>query len=85
MHNRLFISLTNQSTNCYLKEIMTDLKIPKTMTFHMSRHTFRTIAARKGVRDTIAERIMGDAEGNDIKYIYTHLHNEDIVVEMIEK
>ncbi|GHU09245.1 hypothetical protein FACS189431_6980 [Alphaproteobacteria bacterium] len=42
---------------------MKDMKIEKTMTFHVSRHTWRTIAARKGIRDTIAERIMGHAEG----------------------
>ena len=29
--------------------------------------------------------IMGHAEGNDIKDIYTHLHDEDIVKEMRDK
>ncbi|KAA6318359.1 Tyrosine recombinase XerC [termite gut metagenome] len=82
---KIFTPLTNQPTNRYLKEIMADLKIEKTMTFHRARHTFRTIAARKGIRDTIAERVMGHAEGNDIKDIYTHLHDEDIVMEMVEK
>lgn len=61
------------------------MKIEKTMTFHVARHTWRTIAARRGIRDTIAERIMGHAEGNDIKDIYTHLHDEDIVAEVAEK
>ena len=82
---RIFSPLSNQPTNRYLKEIMKDLKINKTMTFHRARHTFRTIAAKKGVRDSIAERIMGHAEGNDIKDIYTHLHDEDIVKEMFDK
>ncbi|GHT34556.1 hypothetical protein AGMMS49574_22220 [Bacteroidia bacterium] len=54
-------------------------------TIHLARHTWRTIAAHKGIRDTIAERIMGHAEGNDIKDIYTHPHDEDIVAEMAEK
>lgn len=53
--------------------------------FHRARHSFRTIAAKKGIRDGIAERIMGHAEGNDIKDIYTHLHDEDIVKEMRDK
>ncbi|MFT4224308.1 site-specific integrase [Dysgonomonas sp.] len=82
---KIFAPLTNQPTNRYLKEIMKDLKINKTMTFHRARHSFRTIAAKKGIRDSIAERIMGHAEGNDIKDIYTHLHDEDIVREMLDK
>jgi len=82
---KIFQPLTNQPTNRYLKEIMKDLKINKTMTFHRARHSFRTIAAKKGIRDGIAERIMGHAEGNDIKDIYTHLHDEDIVQEMKDK
>lgn len=82
---KIFSPLTNQPTNRYLKEIMKDLKINKTMTFHRARHSFRTIAAKKGIRDSIAERMMGHAEGNDIKDIYTHLHDEDIVQEMLDK
>lgn len=82
---KIFSPLTNQPTNRYLKEIMKDLKINKTMTFHRARHSFRTIAAKKGIRDGIAERIMGHAEGNNIKDIYTHLHDEDIVQEMLDK
>jgi len=82
---KIFDPLTNQPTNRYLKEIMKDLKINKTMTFHRARHSFRTIAAKKGIRDSIAERIMGHAEGNDIKDIYTHLQDEDIVQEMLDK
>lgn len=82
---KIFSPLTNQPTNRYLKEIMKDLKIDKTITFHRARHSFRTIAAKRGVRDGIAERMMGHAEGNDIKDIYTYLHNEDIVQEMLNK
>jgi integrase len=58
---------------------MNDLKINKTMTFHTARYSFRTIIAKKGIRDGIAERMMGHAEDNDIKDIYIHLHDEDIV------
>lgn len=68
---KIFHPLTNQPTNRYLKEIMSDLKINKTMTFHHARHSFRTIAAKRDIRDGIAERIIRHAEGNDIKDIYT--------------
>lgn len=37
---KIFDPLTNQPTNRYLKEIMKDLKINKTMTFHSSRHAY---------------------------------------------
>jgi len=82
---KIFNPLTNQPTNRHLKDIMSELKIDKAMTFHRARHSFRTIAAKRGIRDSIAERIMGHAEGNDIKDIYTHLHDEDIVQEMLQK
>lgn len=82
---KIFQPLSNQPTNRYLKDIMSDLKINKAITFHRARHSFRTIAAKKGIRDGIAERIMGHAEGNDIKDIYTHLHDEDIIQEMKKK
>lgn len=81
----IFSPISNQPTNRYLKSIMKDLHIEKEMTFHRARHTFRTIAARKGINDGIAERIMGHAEGNEIKDIYIHLHDEDIIKEMIDK
>ena len=73
---KIFLPISNQPTNRYLKDIVLDLKIDKTMTFHRARHSFRTIAAKKGIRDGIAERI---------KDIYTHLHDEDIVKEMRDK
>lgn len=82
---KIFTPFTNQSTNCYLKEIMKDLNINKTMTFHRVRHTFRTIAAKRGIINSIAERIREHAEGNNIEDIYTHLHDEDIIKEMLEK
>lgn len=82
---KIFIPITNQVSNRYLKKIMKDLNIEKKITFHRARHSFRTIAARKGIQDNIAERMMGHAEGNDIKDIYTHLHDEDIIREMLNK
>lgn len=46
---------------------------------------FRTIAAKRYIRDSITERIMGYTEANDIKDIYTHLHDEDIMKEIFDK
>ena len=80
---KIFTSITNQASNRYLKNIMKDLNIEKTITFHRARHSFKTIAARKGMQSIIVERIMGHAEGNDIADIYTHLQDEDIIREML--
>lgn len=82
---KIFTPLTNQASNRYLKSIMKDLSIEKTITFHRARHSFKTIAARKGMQNTIVERIMGHADGNDIADIYTHLQDEDIIREMLNK
>jgi len=43
---------------------------------HCGRHTFRTIAAKKGIREEIAGRIMGHVKSNEIKDIYNHLHDD---------
>lgn len=82
---KIFTVLTNQPTNRYLKAIMIEQGINKQMTFHRARHSFRTIAAQRGIQENIAERIMGHAEGNDIKDIYTHLRDEDVIKEMLAK
>lgn len=82
---KIFIPITNQASNRYLKSIMKDLNIEKTITFHRARHSFKTIATRKGMQSIIVERIMGHAEGNDIADIYTHLQEEDIIREMLNK
>ena len=82
---KIFLPISNQPTNCYLKDITADLKIDKAMTFYRARHSLRTIATKKSIRDGIAERIMGYAEDNDIKDIFIHLHGEDIVKEVRDK
>ncbi len=76
---KIFLPISSQPTNRYLKDIMSDLKIDKTMTFHRARHSFRALAAKKGIRDRVAERIMVHAESNDVKDVYIRLHDEDIV------
>lgn len=80
---KIFTPLTNQVSNRYLKQIMTDLAIDKDITFHRARHSFKTITARKRMQSNIVERIMGHSEGNDIADIYTHLQDEDIIQEML--
>lgn len=44
----VFSPLSNCSFNRYLRDVMSELGINKRITFHRARHTFRTIAAKKG-------------------------------------
>lgn len=56
---KIFNPLQNQPTNRYLSAIMVEQNISKKITFHRSRHSFRTIAANKGIQESFAERMMG--------------------------
>lgn len=90
MKNHISFCVNNSKrlTFCFVNELQDVLRflvMENFLTFHRARHSFRTIATKKGVRDGIAGRIMGHAEGNDIKDIYTHLHDEDIVKEVRDK
>ncbi|BES62845.1 site-specific integrase [Dysgonomonas capnocytophagoides] len=82
---KIFFPLSNNTINRYLKKIIKEAGINKTITLHRARHTFRTIAAKKGIRDSIAERIMGHASRDSIQDIYMHLSDEDIVMEMRDR
>lgn len=46
------------------------------MAFHHPILSFLTLIAKRGIRDFIAEPIMGHAKGHYIKDIYTHLHGK---------
>ncbi|MDL2266326.1 tyrosine-type recombinase/integrase [Parabacteroides sp. OttesenSCG-928-G07] len=82
---KIFSMLSNQPTNRYLKKIMQEQGINKHMTFHRARHSFKTITAQRGILEKFAERMMGHTEGNDIKDIYTHLQDEDLIREILTK
>lgn len=82
---KIFSPLSNQPTNRYLAEIIKEAGIKKKITFHRARHSFRTIAARKGIREQVAELIMGHSAKNHIQAIYTHLTDEDLIHEMVSK
>lgn len=82
---KIFTPLSNQPTNRYLAEIIKEAHIDKKITFHRGRHSFRTIAARRGIREQVAELIMGHSAKNHIQAIYTHLTEEDLIQEMLAK
>lgn len=63
--------------NATLKEIQKDAKLEKNLTFHVSRHTWATMALRKGIRVEYVSKILGHA---DLKttMIYTKITNHDL-------
>lgn len=54
-----FTILSNQKTNAHLKEIQNLLKIKTTMTCHVARHTFATIALNCGVPIELVSDVLG--------------------------
>jgi site-specific recombinase XerD len=40
--DKIFMIISNQKTNAYLKELAKDCTISKNLTFHLARHTFAT-------------------------------------------
>ncbi|WP_034925006.1 site-specific integrase [Gillisia sp. CAL575] len=56
----LFPVFSNQKVNKYLKEVMLQLKIKKTITFHSARHTFATtVTLSNGVPIETVSKLLG--------------------------
>ncbi len=56
----IFPVFSNQKVNKYLKEIMEQLNIRKTITFHSARHTFATtITLSNGVPIETVSKLLG--------------------------
>lgn len=71
------ISSSTAYTNKDLKEIATKAKIKKRLHFHTSRHTFATMALRKGMRMEYASKIMGHSNLKTTQ-IYAKVVNEEL-------
>ncbi|MGY5846808.1 site-specific integrase [Salegentibacter sp. HM20] len=54
---------SNQKTNQYLKELATELKIKKKLTFHVARHTFATtVTLSKGIPIESVSKLLGHSK-----------------------
>jgi site-specific recombinase XerD len=59
-NNTLFPRISNQKMNAYLKEIASEAKIKKNLTFHMARHTFATtVTLTNGVPIETISKMLG--------------------------
>ncbi|MBK5723060.1 tyrosine-type recombinase/integrase [Dysgonomonas sp. Marseille-P4677] len=67
--------------NCYLKEIAGICGIQKNLSFHMSRHTFATLALNKGVSLESVSKILGHTNIRTTM-IYANITDQKIESEM---
>lgn len=72
---------SNQKMNDYLKEIATVCGINKVLTFHMSRHTFATLALTKGVSIESVSSMLGHTNIKTTQ-IYARIINEKVSNDM---
>lgn len=63
--------------NKNLKEIADLAKIAKKITFHVSRHSFATIALRKGMRIEYVSKLLGHSDLKETQ-IYAKVINEEL-------
>jgi len=71
----IFVQMSNQEVNRVLKNIQILAKINKTLTFHLSRHTFGTLLAKYTNDPLLIKDLMGHSK-MDTSMIYIHLNNE---------
>ncbi|WP_183308940.1 site-specific integrase [Dysgonomonas hofstadii] len=77
----LFSMSSNQKTNEYLKEIANICGIQKSISFHVSRHTFATLALNKGVSLESVSKILGHTNIRTTM-LYANVTNQKIESEM---
>ncbi len=64
-------------TNKDLKTIATKTEIKKNLSFHTARHTFATLALRKGIRIEYVSKLMGHANIKETQ-VYAKIVNEEL-------
>lgn len=72
-------AITNETvkTNKDLNEIAFQAKINKHISFHTSRHTFATLALRKGIRIEYVSKLLGHANIKETQ-VYAKIVNEEL-------
>ncbi len=75
LHN--FIGKKTALCNKNLKEIASRAEITKKVTFHVSRHSFATIALRKGIRIEYVSKLLGHADLKETQ-VYAKIINSEL-------
>lgn len=79
--DNIFGAISNQKVNEHLKSIAKKSGINKTLTFHVSRHTFGTMGALAGINEKARQQLMGHKNGKFTKR-YTHFTENQLFLEM---
>ena len=59
---KVFKVLSDQATNRYLKDIMLQAGINKTISFHCARHTFATLGLEVGIPVDVVSKLLGHTD-----------------------
>ena len=78
---KVFRCKADAVTNRLLKAIARAAKIDKTITFHVSRHTFASVYLAMGGSVHVLQKIMGHGK-IDTTMIYVHTQNEQKITDM---
>jgi len=78
---KLCEDISNQKINEHLKSIQVKAKLDKILTFHVSRHSFATIAFEYGIPEKVVQSVLGH-RNKRFTEIYTHLSNKKLFFEM---
>ena len=81
MQGKICNGRTNQKTNGHLKDLQKKSGIEKKLTFHVSRHSFATVAFEYGIPEKVVQSILGH-RNRKFTEIYTHLSNKKLFFEM---
>lgn len=73
--------ISNTKCNKHLKRIQRKAKLDKTLTFHVSRHSFATIAFEYDIPEKVVQSILGHRNKRYTE-IYTHISNKKLFFEM---
>lgn len=74
---RIIINSCNGICGVHLRKIGKDLKLPFSLTFHLSRHTFATMALNKGMRIEHVSKLL-DHKDISTTQIYAKIINEEL-------
>lgn len=78
---KVFTVYSTQKTNLILRELVSEAKIDKYISFHCSRHTFATTALNNGIAMATIQRLLGH-ENIKTTQIYSKLRDETLFKEM---
>lgn len=76
-----FEKISNQKINEHLFSIQKKSGIDKKLTFHVSRHSFATVAFLYGVEENVVQKLLGH-KNRKYTQIYTHISQNKLVQEM---